>query len=91
MTKEEKAHLEGTRGNKAAEILNSELYQEAVTAIKGELYHALESTNFKETDERDEIWRKLQTLRWFEKYFQQVLETGKLGRKTLGLLDRFKR
>ena len=52
--------------------------------------HKFEQTNFKQGEEREEIWRQIQTVKRFESYFKQVLETGKLGRQTLGLLDKFK-
>ena len=90
MTNEEKAHIEARRGDLARQVLESELYCEAMLAIRGELMHKFEKTKFKEVDEREEIWRRIQTVNWFETYFKQVMETGKLGRQTLGLLDKFK-
>ena len=52
--------------------------------------HKFEQTSFKDSDTREEIWRQIQTVKRFELYIKQVLETGKLGRQTLGLLDKFK-
>ena len=91
MNQEDKAHQEMRRGELARQILESELYREAMTAIKGELMYKFEKTKFKDQDTRDEIWRQLQTVNWFDSYFKQVLETGKLGKQTLGLLDKLKR
>ncbi len=91
MNKEQKAHEEVQRGELARQVIESPLYREAMTAIKGELVYKFEKTKFKDQDTRDEIWRQLQTVNWFDSYFKQVLETGRLGRQTLGLLDKFKR
>lgn len=90
MNQQEKASKEMQRGEDARQILDSPLYQEALIAIRGELMHKFEQTKFKQGEEREEIWRQIQTVKRFESYFQQVLETGKLGRQTLGLLDKFK-
>lgn len=90
MNQEDKAKIEVQRGELARQVLDSPLYQEAVVAIRGELMHKFERTKFKDKEEREEIWRQIQTVKWFESYFQQVLETGKLGRQTLGLLGKFK-
>ena len=91
MNQTEQAEKEIQRGELARQILESELYREAMIAIRGELMVQFEKTTFKDTNSRDEIWRQMQTVNWFETYFKQVLETGKLGRQTLGLLSKFKR
>lgn len=91
MNQEQKAQEEVNRGDRARDIIENELYQDALVSIKGELFMKLENTKFHESEQRDEIWRQLQTVKWFEQYLQQVLETGKLGRQTLGILSRFKK
>lgn len=63
---------------------------EALTAMKGDLYSKFCSTEFKESDARDEIWRKMQTVQKFEKYFQEVMTDGKIGQQTLTMMDKAK-
>jgi hypothetical protein len=90
MSKQEKATEEVQRGELARQILDNPIYQESLISIRGELMHKFEQTSFKDSDTREEIWRQIQTVKRFELYIKQVLETGKLGRQTLGLLDKFK-
>lgn len=73
----------------AEEITNNPVYIEAITAMKGELYASFSKTGWKDSAERDEIWRKQQAIEWFESYLRRVMETGKLAEHTL--FERFKR
>lgn len=70
-------------GLEAKEILDHPQFKAAVLRIKGDLLGRFESSTFKERDERDEIWRKLQALNAIEKDLQQVITTGKLSEQTL--------
>lgn len=90
MSKEEKAAAEIQRGELARQVLDNPIYQESLIAIRAELMHKFEQTKFSDSETREEIWRQIQTVKRFETYFQRVMETGKLGRQTLGLLDKFK-
>lgn len=67
----------------ADDVVNNPVYQEAITAMKGELYAAFAKTGWKDSAERDEIWRKQQAINWFENYLRQVMDTGRLAEHTI--------
>lgn len=67
----------------AEDVANNPVYLEAITAMKGELYAAFAKTGWKDSAERDEIWRKQQAVDWFENYLRQVMDTGRLAEHTL--------
>lgn len=71
------------RGKKALMVLNNPIYQESLLAIRGELMHAFEQTKSDDSKARDEIWRKLQVIGWFENHLRRVMQTGKLADETL--------
>ena len=71
------------RGKKALMILNNPIYQESLLAIRGELMNAFELTKSDDSKARDEIWRKLQVVGWFENHLRRVMQTGKLADETL--------
>lgn len=71
------------RKTMADDVVNNPVYQEAITAMKGELYAAFAKTGWKDSAERDEIWRKQQAINWFENYLRQVMDTGRLAEHTI--------
>lgn len=71
------------RKKMADDVVNNPVYVEAFTAIKAELYQAFAATSWKDTAERDEIWRKQQAVDWLENYMKQIMDTGKLAEHTL--------
>ena len=71
------------RGERASQVLNNEVYKEAFTALRAELYEGFCKTSFKQSDERDEIWRHQQAVDYIEGYLKEVMETGEIARATL--------
>lgn len=85
MNKDEELRLEQqvSRGLNAEAILNNPEFKRAFTAIRGELILQFERTKFKEEAERTEIWRKMQTVDWFEGIIVKIMTNGEVARKTL--------
>jgi hypothetical protein len=85
MTSDEELKLERAvnRGMQADAVLSNPVYNEAMVHIRGELMLAFERTKFKDSADRDEIWRKLQTIAWFERYIAGVMKDGDFAKKTL--------
>lgn len=77
------------RGERAKQVIDNKLFKEAFTMLKAELYNGFINTKFKDSDERDEIWRKQQAVDYVESYLTEVMETGEIARK--GLLQKIKR
>ena len=74
---------EKQRGANAKMVLGNKEYQNAFLLIRAKMLSDLENTSFKESAERDEIWRKMQTLRWLEATLEQVISDGKLAEHSL--------
>lgn len=74
-------HEEISRGERARQILQDQMFQEAITAIKGENYKDyLASTD---SNERDEIWRQAQAIQKLEQRLESVMQSGIMARQTL--------
>jgi hypothetical protein len=68
----------------SAYTLNEKLQAEkAFTQLKADLMLKFESTSFKEDDERREIWRKMQTIAWFERTLNEIVVNGKIAEQEL--------
>lgn len=81
---------ERSRGQLAQQVTESQVYQEAFISIKAQILADIERSKFKETDVRDECWRKLQTLNRMEAYFASVMTTGKVAAQKISALQKAK-
>lgn len=82
---DEKERLEQSikRGRLAESVLENPIYKEAMIAIRGELLAQFERTRYRDSDDRDEIWRKYQTVDWVEARLSRVMKHGVVAEKTL--------
>ena len=64
-------------------VLNNAEYQNAFMMIKAHLLSEFEGTKFKQHEERDEVWRKIQSLNFIEGQLTEVMQTGKIAELTL--------
>lgn len=71
------------RGDNARRLIENPEFCGALVVIKAELMAEFERTTFRQTAERDEIWRKLQAVSWLENTIGHVVMTGQLASKTL--------
>ena len=90
MSEVDTAIQERSRGQLAQQVTESHIYQEAFLAIKAQILADIERSKFKETDVRDECWRKLQTLNRMEAYFASVMTTGKVAAQKISVLQKAK-
>lgn len=75
------------RAERAKQLMADEMLQEALTAIKGEIYSKFQQTKYDETNERDELWRKTQAITAFESYLERVMVSGNIAHETLKLYE----
>lgn len=54
-----------------------------LTAIRADLYRQFTKTKYKQVDDREEIWRKMQALEWVENNINRRVRTGEQAQKTL--------
>lgn len=91
MNEIDKANAEIRRGNEAAQVINSSIRQEALIAIKADLFDKFMKTKSDEADKRETIYLQLQAFERETAYLESVIKTGKIGTQTLSLLERSKK
>ena len=84
----QQAANEINRAEMARQVTSNPLYQEAFTVYKAQLLDVFQKTNFKQSEERDEVWRKMQTVNHIEDYLAEAMETGVMAQHTLSMLDK---
>jgi len=79
----DKDRAESVRGNQAAEVLNNPIYQEAFVAIRARLMSEFQNTKFRQSKQRDEIWRQMQTVEQVQKHLEKVMQSGRISEATI--------
>ena len=73
-----------SRSSQAKQILENNLFKEAIESLKKIYYEALlEKTGAKESDTREKLWIAYNVVGKVEQHLQSILETGKLAEKQL--------
>lgn len=80
-----------SRGQLAQQVTENPVYNESFKMIKAELFEKFTKTKTGDTEAREEIWRKMQSLDWLEGYMKRVMNTGKLAEQELSMSDKLKR
>lgn len=73
MTEGEKIGL----GHYAETLLNNPAYQHAIVALKAELFETFSSTKWFDKRERDETYRRIQTVKALEEKIESMMNNGK--------------
>ena len=58
--------------------------------MKADLMMKFEETGYKDDDERREVWRKLQTIAWFDNNLTEIINNGKMAEEELKGFAKFK-
>lgn len=88
---EERQLMEGiSRANRAAELLASPLYLEAITVMKAAMFEEFESTKLDTPEVRHELWQRMQLMKQFQGRFESIVKYGDKAKQKLGLLDKAK-
>lgn len=87
---------EYTRGQKAKEILENEIYKEAFLMMREGIIKAWEDSPVRDTEGQHELKLMVKLLNDLQKNFEDVMNTGKLAkiqidREKEGLLRKIKR
>lgn len=70
------------RGREAALVTGNVTYKEAMLKMRAKLMDLFQQTTYDQSSERDEIWRKMQTIDWFEEELNTVMTTGRMREAT---------
>ena len=71
------------RAEYARQVTTNPVFIEAINILRANMIEDFSRTGFKQSSERDEIWRKMQTVDYIENYLATLMETGKLAKLTL--------
>lgn len=86
-----------TRAQRAADILNNEVFSEALKAIRDEVFATWIACPQRDAEGKEALWQLAKTADKFEGLLRGYIETGKLATEQLkrfekeGLLQRLKR
>jgi hypothetical protein len=80
------------RARRAQELLDNELFNEAITTIERDLIAAWKATPARDTDGRERCWTAIQQLGNLKSYFESAMRDGQLAKADLkNLTERPKR
>lgn len=79
-----------SRGDQAKLVLNNSVYQEAMIKIEAELISRLRDSDWNSVDEREEVYRRLQTVKYLESYIEKVMSTGVVAKEKLSAFARLR-
>jgi len=86
-----KANEDIKRAELARQVIDNPVFQESFTLFKVNCFDRFTKTKFDNVEEREEIWRKLQTLEFVESNLKNLIENGEFARETLSLIERAKK
>jgi phage portal protein BeeE len=81
MSDDHKLKAQVADGQDAEELINK--LSPSFTAIRADLYRSFTKTKFKDSEDRDEVWRKVQSLDWLENNIKRRIRNGENANKTL--------
>lgn len=70
-------------GVEADKFLSTPIFGHAVEEIRADLFKRFRKTEFKDREERDEIWRQMNSLDDILSKLERVVRDGQLAQKTL--------
>lgn len=76
-------HQAAVRGTFADDFLAHPEFKRIAEEIRSALLSEFQSTTFNQQAERDEIWRKFQSLDWIIQSFERSARDGSIAQKTL--------
>lgn len=80
---EHKLIRDNTRAQRAKDILENELFNEAIEQIEADLIKAWKATPARDTEGRERCWTAVQQVGNLKGYFEAVLRDGQLASKQL--------
>ena len=89
MTNDEKGLREVIAAGKDADAwLNHPQFKHVIMLMKAELIGQFEKTSFKDKEEREEIWRKIQAINGLKNRMERIIRDG--DKANMSLLDKIK-
>ena len=82
------AQSDMNRAELARQVQQNPAYVQAITAIRASLFEKFSATNFSQSQERDEVWRKMQVVDWLERELADTMKNGRVAQETKNMLLR---
>lgn len=80
---ERELKLKVQKGENAHRIINEPLIQEALEGMRSTVYHNIRTSNFKQVDEREDLYKQLKAIDAFERQFTDMINGGKKAESRL--------
>lgn len=85
------AILDLSRADRARELLENPLYQEAITAMQAAMFSQFQDAKLEDKDQRHELWQRMQLMKQFQGKFESIVKQGRKAQQTLTLLEKAKK
>lgn len=76
------------RATRAKQLLDDPMIQEIMVSMRHNLHRKIETSEYKNADEREECYRMLRTLESFEGQFKKIMQSGTSATETLTAMQR---
>lgn len=83
MKSERELHAEVQRGHEAERLLNHELIRGAIDDMRKAVYVNIESSHYKNIDEREDLYKMLQCIKKFENELDRHVKGAKKAKSLL--------
>ena len=83
MSEENDLRNKVNRADHAERILTDKIVQEALTGMRETVYHNIRTSHFKDTDEREDLYKMLKSIDSFERQFTDAINGGKKAKSRL--------
>jgi|TARA_R110000822_G_scaffold98953_1_gene223522 hypothetical protein len=74
------------RATAAEALLSNPLYVEAIKVMESAMYVEFESTKMADSENRHELWQRMQLMKQFRGRFESIVKQGNHARTTLKML-----
>lgn len=74
------------KGERARQLINDPMIQDALHNMRDDVIACIETSKFRDTDEREECYRMLRAISAFERQFKRFIDDGKVAQSKLQAL-----
>lgn len=77
---------DAAKGERARQLIGDPMIREALDAMREDVITCIETSKFRDVDEREECYRMLRTIASFERQFKRFIDGGKVATSKLDAL-----
>lgn len=87
MNEARQAVADVTRAERARELIDNPLHQEAFIALKAAAFEDFSNSEMEDEKLRFVLWQRMQVINDFQKHFENILAQGEVAKDTLSMLE----